>query len=185
VRPNRIEDCIPLIEGWRRLADQAGVAVHVETHRDRMTTDLFFTLELLDHFPDLRLTADVSHYLVGREFAWPVDAVNHAMIHRILDHSWGIHGRIASREQVQVSLGFPQHQGWVELFMGWWEYAIRSWRKRAKRDAVLTFLCELGPPPYAITGPDGAELSDRWQDALVMKDMIRALWQRIVSEDAR
>src|SRR6266403_1099114 len=168
----------------RRLADQAGVAVHVETHRDRMTTDLFFTLQLLDCLPDLRLTADVSHYLVGREFAWPVDEINHAMIHRILDNSWGIHGRIASREQVQISLGFPQHQGWVGLFMEWWEYAIRSWRKRAKPDAVLTFLCELGPPPYAITGPDGAELSDRWQDALVMKDMVRALWQRIADEDA-
>ena len=122
--------------GWR---DQAGIAVHVETHRDRMTTDLFFTLQLLDCFPDLRLTADVSHYLVGREFAWPVDEVNHAMIHRILDNSWGIHGRIASREQVQISLGFPQHQGWVDLFMGWWEYAIRSWRRarRARRGADL------------------------------------------------
>jgi hypothetical protein len=185
VRPYRIEDCIPLLEGWRRLAEQAGVAVHVETHRDRMTTDLFFTLHLLDRFPDLRLTADVSHYLVGREFAWPVDEVNHGLIHRILDNSWGIHGRIASREQVQISLRFPQHQGWVDLFMGWWEYAIRSWRKRAGPDAVLTFLCELGPPPYAITGPDGSELSDRWQDALVLKDMVRALWQRIADEDAR
>ena len=185
VRPQRLEACIPLLEGWRRLGDEAGVAVHVETHRDRMTTDLFFTLQLLDCFPDLRLTADVSHYLVGREFAWPVDQVNHAMIHRILDNSWGIHGRIASREQVQISLGFPQHQSWVELFMGWWEYAIRSWRKRAGPDAVLTFLCELGPPPYAITGPDGAELSDRWHDALQMKDMIRALWQRIAEGDAR
>src|SRR4030081_1723319 len=184
VRPQRIEACIPLLEGWRGLGEQAGVAVHVETHRDRMTTDLFFTLQLLDCFPDLRLTADVSHYLVGREFAWPVDAVNHALVHRILDNSWGIHGRIASREQVQISLGFQQHQDWVGWFMGWWEYAIRSWRKRAKPDAVLTFLCELGPPPYAITGPGGAELSDRWEDALVMKDMVRALWQRIVDEDA-
>ena len=35
---------------------------------------------------------------------------------------------------------------------------------------------------YAITGPDGRELSDRWQEALVMKDMIRALWDRIAAE---
>ena len=185
VRPHRIEHCIPLLEGWRRLADEADVAVNIETHRDRMTTDLFFTLQLLDCFPDLRLTADVSHYLVGREFAWPVDEANHAMIHRILDQSWAIHGRIASREQIQISLGFPQHVGWVELFMGWWEYAIRSWKKRAGPDAVLTFLCELGPPPYAITGADGAELSDRWQDALAMKNMIWRLWQHITDEDIR
>jgi sugar phosphate isomerase/epimerase len=111
VRPARLADCIPLLEGWRRLAEESGVAVHIETHRDRMTTDLFFALQLLDCFPDLRLTADLSHYLVGREFAWPVDGTNHALIHRILDNSWGIHGRVASREQVQVSLGFPQHQG--------------------------------------------------------------------------
>jgi hypothetical protein len=40
-----------------------------------MTTDLMFTLQLLDSFSDLRLTADVSHYLVGREFAWPVERI--------------------------------------------------------------------------------------------------------------
>src|ERR1700704_2502501 len=65
VRPQRIDACIPLLEGWRRLGEQAGVAVHVETHRDRMTTDLFFTLQLLDLFPGLRLAADRSHYLCG------------------------------------------------------------------------------------------------------------------------
>jgi hypothetical protein len=183
VRPLRIEDCIPLIEGWRRMADRAGVAVNIETHRDRMTTDLHFTLRLLDCFPDLRLTADLSHYLVGREFAWPVEAENHAHIHRLLDNTWALHGRVASREQVQVQLGFPQHQGWVGLFMQWWEYAIRSWRKRAAPDAILTFLCELGPPPYAITGADGYELTERWDEALVMRKMILDLWDRIVAED--
>src|SRR3979490_2756458 len=50
VRPQRLEACIPLLEGWRRLADQTNVAVHVETHRDRMTTDLLFTLTLLGCF---------------------------------------------------------------------------------------------------------------------------------------
>ena len=182
VRPERLHDCIPIVEGWRRLAREAGVAVHIETHRDRMTTDLFFTLELLDCFPDLRLTADISHYVLGREFAWPIDETAHRQIRRVLDQSWGIHGRVASREQIQIQLSFPHMKHWVDLFMGWWEYAIRSWRKRAPDDAVLTFLCELGPPEYAITGADGYELSDRWAEALWMKDAIRALWARIEAE---
>jgi hypothetical protein len=28
-----------------------------------------------------------------------------------------------------------------------------------------------------MTGADGYELSDRWEESLVMKDQIRALWQ--------
>jgi hypothetical protein len=176
IRPYHLRDCFPFLDGWRKLAAQAGIPVHIETHRDRMTTDLFFTLHLLDRYPDLRLTADLSHYLVGREFAWPVSAENHALIHRILDNSWGLHGRIASREQIQVQTAFPQHQDWVALFMDWWGYAMRSWRRRAGADATLTFLCELGPPPYAITGADGFELSDRWEEAQRMMRDIRALW---------
>lgn len=180
VRPYTLEDCVPYITGWRKLAADAGVELHIETHRDRMTTDLFFTLHLLDRFPDLRFTADLSHYLVGREFAGPpIGPENHAMIHRILDNSWGLHGRVASREQIQVQFNFPQHKDWLDLFMGWWEYGIRSWKKRAGPDETFTFLCEFGPPPYAITGADGYELSDRWAEAVQMKDMIRALWRRI------
>ncbi len=183
VRPLRLEECIPYVEGWRRLAREAGVAVNIETHRDRMTTDLFFTLQLLDCFPDLRLTADVSHFVVGREFAFPLPPEAHQQIHRVLDNSWAIHGRVASREQVQIQLSFPHLKHWVDLFMGWWEYAIRSWRKRAADNAVLTFLCELGPPEYAITGADGYELSDRWEEALWMKDQIRAIWAKIEAEE--
>jgi hypothetical protein len=177
VRPYDIEDCIPLLAGWTELAERAGVALNVETHRDRMTTDLHFTLHLLDRFPALRLTADLSHYVVGREFAWPISDENHAQIRRILDNTWAIHGRVASREQIQVQISFPHHRDWLDLFTGWWRYAIRSWRQRAEPDATLTFLCELGPPEYAMTGPDGYELSDRWQEALALKDLVRALWE--------
>jgi hypothetical protein len=34
-----------------------------------------------------------------------------------------------------------------------------------------------------MTGPDGLELSDRWRESLMMKDMIRELWTRIEAED--
>jgi hypothetical protein len=178
VRPRRLQDCVPLLEGWRRLAEQVDFPVYIETHRDRMTTDLYFTLDLLDCFPDLKLLADLSHFLVGREFAWPVSDENHALIHRILDNSWAFHGRVASREQVQVEIAFPHHRMWVDLFLGWWEYGFRSWRTRAGPDATLAFTCELGPKPYAITGPDGNDTTDRWAEALTMRNLVRQVWDR-------
>ena len=179
VKPYRIEDCIPYIEGWRRLAADAGITMQIETHRDRMTTDLFFTLHLLDCFPDLRLTGDLSHYVVGREFAWPVSDENHALMRRVIDHCWGFHGRVASREQIQLQISFAHHKDWLDLFMGWWECGFRSWMQRAPADATLTFLCELGPREYAMTGPDGYEMSDRFAEAGIMRDMVRDLWRRI------
>ena len=184
VRPYRVQDCIPYLEGWRRLAEQTSIPVFIETHRDRMTTDLFFTLQLLDCFPDLRLTGDLSHYLVGREFAWPIDDDNHALMHRILDNCWAYHGRVASREQVQVQISFPQHREWFELFLGWWSYGFRSWLGRAAEGDTLTFTCEIGPKEYAMTGPDGNELSDRWEEALLMKRRVKEAWRKVVAEAA-
>ena len=176
VRPRRLQDCIPLIEGWRRLTEEVDFPVYIETHRDRMTTDLYFTLDLLDRFPDLKLLADLSHFLVGREFATPIDETNHAYMRRILDNSWAFHGRVASREQVQIEISFPHHKMWVDLFKEWWAYGFRSWRKRAGEDATLAFTCELGPKPYAITGPDGYDTTDRWKESLIMRDLAREIW---------
>lgn len=184
VRPHTVRECIPLLEGWLRLASDAGIRMQVETHRNRMTTDLFFTLRLLDALPDLRLTGDLSHYVVGREFWYPVSDEDHRLMHRIIDNCWGFHGRVASREQVQIQIGFPHHQHWVDVFMGWWERGFRQWRRKAGPDETLTFLCELGPPEYAITGPDGYELSDRWQEAGMLKDMARDLWRRVARDEA-
>jgi len=182
VRLRRLADCIPLLDGWRRLADEVDFPVYFETHRDRMTTDLFFTLDLLDCFPDLKLLGDLSHFFVGREFAVPVSDENHGLMHRVLDNCWAFHGRVASREQIQVEISFPYHKPNLDLFLGWWEYGFRSWRKRAGADDTLAFSCELGPKPYAIVGADGNDLSDRWTDALLMRDHVKALWDRIVAE---
>ncbi len=179
VRPYRLEECFPLIDGWRKLAADAGIKMQIETHRNRMTTDLLFTLQLLDHYPDLRLTGDLSHYVVGREFWYPMTDADQALMHRIIDNCWGFHGRVASREQIQLQLNFPQHQGWVAVFMAWWERGFRQWRDKAGPNETLTFLCELGPAEYAMTGADGYELSDRWEESQQMMQRVRELWHKV------
>lgn len=176
VRLRRVEDCLPLLDGWMRLAQDAGIPVFIETHRDRMTTDLYFTLDLLDRRPDLPLLADLSHFLVAREFAFPVTKEDDASIQRILANAHAFHGRVASREQVQIEISFPHHRPWVDLFLGWWEYGFRAWRARASDDAKLVFTCELGPKPYAITGRDGNDTTDRWAEALMLRKMVHDRW---------
>jgi len=177
VRAASLGQVLPLLHGWQRLIEQVDFPVLVETHRYRVTNDLPFTLQLLAELPELKLLADLSHYVVGRELPEAACAEDDEAIHQVLRRSWGFHGRVASSEQVQVGLVFPQHQAWVQRFLGWWQWGMRDWLARPGTDrASLSFTCELGPPPYAITDAHGLELTDRWQEALHLKQLIRDLW---------
>ncbi|WP_018320910.1 TIM barrel protein [Bradyrhizobium sp. WSM2793] len=178
VRPRRVEDCVPLLEGWIRVAREAGLPIYFETHRNRMTTDLLFTLDLLDAVPEMRILADLSHVLLGREFWYPISDEDEALVRQVLGRTWAFHGRVASREQIQVEITFPQHKVWLDLFLRWWEYGFRSWRKRAGADALLSFTCELGPRPYAITDREGNDTTDRWEEALLIKSLVRDVFER-------
>jgi hypothetical protein len=69
----------------------------------------------------------------------------------------------------------------VELFPRWWEYGFRSFRRRPGQVPGSASPDELDPKPYAITGRDGNDTTDRWLDLL----MIETLYVKIESEEAR
>jgi len=180
IMPRRTEEMIDICARWMDIADAHGQQVLFETHRHGLLNDLHPTLDLLDALPDLKLNADLSHFVVDREFALPLSEAAQGQMRQILHRSHAFQGRIASNEQVQIEIGFPQHAKWVEQFKAWWAEGFGHWRAAAPKHAVLTFLCELGPPPYAITGADGRELSDRWDAALVIRDWAQALFAAAV-----
>lgn len=182
VRPYDVARAVPILEGWQRLAGEYGVTALIETHRGTITTDMWATREMLDRLSELPLLADLSHYVCGQEITLPVSDANEAVIDRILESAQGFHGRVASSQQVQIELGFAHHKPWVEQFLRWWERGFNKWLARARPADTLTFTCELGPAPYAISGPDGRDLSDRWEDARIMADMARELWTRVAGE---
>ncbi|MBX8545637.1 sugar phosphate isomerase/epimerase [Pseudomonas cichorii] len=178
VQPRTLRQAIDLLEGWQRLAEQADFPILVETHRYRITSDLLFTLDILAEMPDLKLLADLSHYVVGRELPVPPAREDEEHLQTILRHSWGFHGRVASSEQVQIPITFAQHQPWLDYFLKLWRYGMEDWLNRPVNETgSLSFTCELGPPPYAITGADGRDITDRWAEALLLKRLVGELWQ--------
>jgi hypothetical protein len=184
VMPIAVADAVPVVECWMEDAEQAGLPLLFETHRDSLLNDLYYTLQLLDLAPDMRLCADLSHFVVDREMRSPISATDEDYIDRVLQRSDCFQGRIANREQIQVQIDFPQHQEWVTIFKGWWKSGMRAWRRRNASDATLIFLCELGPPPYAMTDRNQRELSDRWEEALQIRDWVRDIWHELEQEEA-
>lgn len=183
VIPNSVDEASLFIQDWIEEADKDGVAVAFETHRNSATNGLDFTAALLDAVPDMQLCADLSHFVVDHEIALPVDEHQSELIDRVLQRSEVYQGRIASAQQIQLQIDFPQHQKWVVQFLDWWERGFRHWRKNAGDDDVLVFQTELGPPEYAMTGPDGQEMSDRWSEAQTLKGWVKDLWDRLEREE--
>lgn len=182
VMPLTVDEVIPVIYRWMEDAEKAGMQLLFETHRDSTLNDLYYTLQVIESVPEMRLCADLSHFVVDREFRAPIPPVDQGYIDQILERSDCFQGRVAGREQVQLQINFPQHQEWVEIFRGWWKQGMRSWRQRNDEGATLRFLCELGPPPYAMTDGDRLELSDRWDEALQIKEWVENIWAELAAE---
>jgi len=183
VMPIKPEDAVPVVRRWMQEAEDSNIPLLFETHRDGLLNDMYFTLQLMDLVPEMRLCADLSHFVVDRELRAPVPERDQKYISSILDRSDCFQGRVASREQVQVAINFQQHQEWVEIFKGWWKEGMRAWRRRNADDATLVFLCELGPPPYAITDGKQRELSDRWEESLQIRDWVNEIWMDLDTEN--
>jgi len=182
IMPIKPEDAVDDVRRWIAEAADREMPLLFETHRDGLLNDLYFTLQLMELVPEMRLCADLSHFVVDRELRNPIPDRDQAYISAVLKRSDCFQGRIANREQVQIQIDFPQHQEWVVIFKAWWKEGMRAWRKRNNADATLVFLCELGPPPYAITDRNQNELSDRWQESLKIRKWVQTIWSELEAE---
>ena len=182
VMPLRPEEAVPVVRRWMAEAAAMNMPLMFETHRDGLLNDLYFTLQLMELVPEMRLCADLSHFVVDRELRAPLPERDAGYIRAVLERSDCFQGRVAGREQVQVQIEFPQHREWVDIFRGWWRDGMQRWRQRNADDATLRFLCELGPPPYAITDGKQDELSDRWQEALTIRGWVQDTWASLDEE---
>lgn len=173
------EEARDLLHGLVAVSATHRIPFYVETHRGKITQDLIRTVQYAQALPDLRFTLDISHYVLAGEMTLEQEKAE-LLFKTVLQRTSAIHSRISSGEQIQVDAGYSD--AILERFEKWWTQAMRYWLQGAKPGDVLPFVCELGPAPYALTGADGKELSSRWEQALVLKNIAEACWKRATAE---
>ncbi|MBA2940838.1 sugar phosphate isomerase/epimerase [Paenibacillus sp. CGMCC 1.16610] len=175
-------EAISGLNGLIQQAEEVGIPFFVETHRGRVTQDLLRTAEYVDALPKLRLTNDLSHYIVGSAIAEEgVDPVTEGLFAKLLQRTSSIHARVSNGNQVQVDIGEHGEHPMVQHFAGWWREGMRYWAQTAAEGDFFPFVCELGPASYAMVREDGKEISNRWEQALVFKKIAEELWHAIHS----
>lgn len=150
--------------------EATGVTILHETHRSRFPYSAAVTASYLDRYPELNLTADLSHWACVSESL--LEDQQH-LLEPALARSVHVHARVGWAQGAQVP--DPRHPRWhreLVTHMDWWR-RIRDHRARAGA-TEMTITTEYGPPPYApidlVTGEpltDFEEL-DRW-----MRDLLR------------
>ena len=121
-----------------------GITILHETHRSRFPYSAAVTAPYLHRYPELRLTADLSHWACVSESLLE-DQDHH--LEPALARSDHIHARVGWAQGAQVpDVRHPRWEHELAVHVDWWN-RIRAHRLAAGAD-VLTITTEFGPPPY-------------------------------------
>jgi hypothetical protein len=155
-----------------------GVAVGHETHRGRVLFTPWDTARLLEEFPELKITADFSHWACVCESL--LEDQGEAVL-KACQRAIHIHGRVGYAEGPQVpDPRAPEYGSAVEAHERWWKNIVRD---RARDGAaVLSFTPEFGPPDYLHTLPFTRQpVADLWDICLWSARRFRELFRHALT----
>lgn len=131
----------------------SGVTILHETHRSRFPYSAAVTASYLERWPELRLTADLSHWACVSESLLE-DQQHH--LEPALARSVHVHARVGSAQSAQVpDVRHPRWKHELDVHVHWWR-RIHAHRLAAGAE-VMTITTEFGPPPYAPVDIDTGE----------------------------
>ena len=157
------------------LADAAGVLCSYETHRASSLYSPWLTLELIAHLPQLRFTADISHWVVvcERRLNDPSDDLR-----SFIDRVHHVQARVGYDQGPQVPHpAAPEYALDVAFHQGFWQSVWDSQQRRGYQVSTLT--PEFGPDGYTHLLPfTQAPVADLWELNLHMATTQRSQFQQ-------
>jgi hypothetical protein len=165
-----VADNNKLVQFTIELAKETGIPIYHETHRGRIMYAAHVTKEFINHFPELKLTLDISHWcnvhesLLGNQ----KEAVNAA-----LERAEHIHARVGFQNGPQINdPRAPEWERAVKRHFSWWDKIAERKKKAGER---LTILTEFGPATYMPTLPYTQQpVANQWDINLYMMKLLRS-----------
>ena len=159
--------------------------IYIETHRATITQDMFRTVELVKRFPEIRFNGDFSHWYTGQEMVYGGIENKWEFIAPVFERVRFIHGRIGNPGCIQVNVDSEKNLGYVDHFKEMWTRSFIGFLKTAKPGDYICFTIELLKADifYAriLDTKSNEEEGDRWQQALLYKELIRECWDKAKS----
>ncbi len=162
---------LELIKYCNSIAAASGVKLTHETHRGRFSFCATNTVSYLTEIPEIRLTADISHWCCVSESM--LDEQND-LLETVFGHTDHIHARIGHEESPQVSHPDAPEWKYAEArHLEWWNNIVG---RKAKAGAdMFPITVEFGPPNYMPTLPfSNMPVVDLWEVNLYMREMLKA-----------
>ena len=151
------------------LSRSSGIPILIETHRGRPTYSAIETRPYLEALPELRLTADFSHWMVVHESDLADQSVNLEIAITRADY---IHARVGYAEGPQITdPRAPEWEHAVTRHLGLWQELLDQHKKDGKESLYIT--PEFGPPAYMHTAPfTNQPVGDAWEQNVNMRDLL-------------
>lgn len=155
-----LEDSLRFFEHGMNVAAQLGLELCFETHRSRILFNPWVTPRVLDALPEIRLTADISHWCVVAERLMDSEP---EVIARMAPHVHHIHGRVGYDQGPQVPHpAAPEYAHCLRSHQHCWEQFWDAQRQSGTEQATLT--PEFGPDGYLQMAPFTREpVADLWE----------------------
>ena len=140
-----------------------------ETHRGRIGFCPGNSNELFKHRPNMKITADFSHWVCVTESY--LENFQEILAEAIL-RTEHIHARVGYTQGPQIP--DPRKPFWkeqVQFFLKIWEQILAH--QKSKHTKVFTITAEFGPPPYMWTHTDDNEpITSQWDINVFMKNLL-------------
>lgn len=160
----------------QQITHETGVQISHETHRNKALFAAHISHDLLKANPDVRITADFSHWCNVSEslLEEQQEAVGLA-----IDRAIHIHARVGYSESAQVP--DPRIDAWqteLSAHLSWWDKIIALQAQSGTQ--VFTITPEFGPYPYMVHHPEtNLPISSQWDINLYMMKLLKERYKDI------